>query len=107
MRPAQVLSVTEFRAGLAGELRRVQAPDSDPVFVGSHRKPQAVVMSVSHYERLVDAAAWREAVEEALASVRVEGGEPTPEGRAVLEAVTAGRLSEEQAVTQLVQRHTR
>jgi prevent-host-death family protein len=106
MRP-EVMSVSEFRAGLAEALKRVQDPEGDPVFVGSHRKPEAVVMSVAQYERLTDAAAWREAAEDSLASVRAEGLEPSPEARAVLEQVAAGRLSEEQAIMQLVQRHRR
>jgi prevent-host-death family protein len=106
MRPV-VMSVSEFRAGLAAALRRVQDPDGDPVFVGSHRKPEAVVMSIAQYERLTDAAAWREAAEEALASVRAEGLEPSPEGQEILEHVAAGRLSEEQAIEQLLQRHRR
>jgi prevent-host-death family protein len=106
MRP-EVMSVSEFRASLAATLRQVQEPDSDAVFVGSHRKPEAVVMSVSQYERLIEAAAWREAAAEALASVRAEGLEPSREGRAVLEEVAAGRLPEDQAIARLLQRHRR
>jgi prevent-host-death family protein len=106
MRP-EVMSVSEFRAGLASTLKRVQDSEGEPVFVGSHRKPEAVVMSVAQYERLTDAAAWREAAEDALASVRAEGLEPSSEARDVLEHVAAGRLSEEQAIARLVQRHRR
>jgi prevent-host-death family protein len=106
MRP-EVMSVSEFRACLAAALRRVQEPDSDAVFVGSHRKPEAVVMSVSQYERLIEAAAWREAAEEALASVRAEGLEPSREGRAVLGEVAAGRLPEDRAIAHLLQLHRR
>jgi PHD/YefM family antitoxin component YafN of YafNO toxin-antitoxin module len=59
-------------------LERVQEPGAGPVFVGAHRKPEAVVMSVSRYEELVAAAQRRADVDEALASVRAEGLEPGP-----------------------------
>ncbi|MDQ2707409.1 MAG: type II toxin-antitoxin system Phd/YefM family antitoxin [Actinomycetota bacterium] len=97
MRFSEVLSFREFRAGLAATLRRVQEPDAEPVFVGAHRKPAAVVMSVSRYRQLVAAAERREDVAEALASVRAEGLEPSPEGLALLEAVAEGRISTAQA----------
>lgn len=98
VRPPEVLSFREFRAGLAAALRRVQA---GPVFVGSHRKAQAVVMSVQQYQELVEASQRREAVSEALASVRAEGVEPSPPARALLTAVADGELTEEQAVERL------
>jgi prevent-host-death family protein len=106
MRP-EVMSVSEFRAGLAAALKRVQDSEAEPVFVGSHRKPEAVVMSVAQYERLTDAAAWREAAEDSLGSVRAEGLEPSSEARELLDHVAAGRMSEEQAIARLVQRHRR
>jgi hypothetical protein len=58
-------------------------------------------------ERLLDADAWLEAAEEALASVRAEGLEPSSEARDVLEHIAAGLLSEEQAIARLVQHHRR
>ena len=71
-----MLSFREFRAGLAATLKRVHA--EGPVFVGSHRKPEAVIMSVAHYRDLVEISERRAAVAEALASVRAEGLEPEP-----------------------------
>lgn len=97
MHPPEVLSFREFRTGLAATLKRVQEPDSGPVFVGAHRKPEAVVMSVSHYRSLLAAAERREAVVEALASVRAEGLEPSPEGLEMLEAIAEGRMSTDEA----------
>jgi PHD/YefM family antitoxin component YafN of YafNO toxin-antitoxin module len=92
MRPPEVLSFREFRAGLAATLKRVQSPGYGPVFVGAHRKPEAVVMSVSQYEELVAAAERRDAVAEALASVRAEGLEPGPEALQMFTAVAAGTM---------------
>jgi len=96
MKPPEVLSFREFRTELAATLKRVQQDDT-PVFVGAHRRPEAVLLSVSHYQSLMEAATRREAVAEALASVRAEGLEPSPEGLDMLEAIAAGRMSTEQA----------
>jgi PHD/YefM family antitoxin component YafN of YafNO toxin-antitoxin module len=103
----EVLSFREFRAGLAATLRRVQEPGTGPVFVGAHRRPEAVVMSVSHYRHLTEAAERRSAVEEALASVRAEGLEPSAEGLAVLDAVGRGELDTDGAIERLHAHHRR
>lgn len=47
----------------------------------------------------------REAVAEALASVRAEGLEPSDAGLRLLEAVAAGRMTEEQAIARLHERY--
>jgi Antitoxin VbhA len=47
----------------------------------------------------------REAVAEALASVRAEGLEPSDAGLRLLEALADGRVTEEQAIARLLQRH--
>jgi hypothetical protein len=59
------------------------------------------MVSVSQYDE--PAAERREATVEALASVRAEGLEPTAEGLALLEAISAGAMTEEQALEQLRQ----
>ncbi len=107
MQPPEVLSFREFRTGLAATLKRVQEPGSGPVFVGAHRKPEAVVMSVSHYRALLAAAERREAVVEALASVRAEGLEPSPEGLEMLEAIAEGRMSTGEARERTLARYRR
>ncbi|HTF54140.1 MAG TPA: antitoxin VbhA family protein [Pseudonocardia sp.] len=56
---------------------------------------------MSHHEEPADAAERRDAVAEALASVRAEGLEPSAEGLALLEAVAAGALTDDQALEQL------
>jgi PHD/YefM family antitoxin component YafN of YafNO toxin-antitoxin module len=93
MRAPAVLSLREFRGALASTLKQVQRDDAEPVFVGSHRKATAVVMSVEHYHDLVAAAARRADVDEALASVRAEGLEPSPEGLRRLDDVADGLIS--------------
>jgi len=109
----EVLSVREFRAGLATVLARVTGKVScergseqgSAVFVGAHRRPEVVVMSVEQYEALVRAAARREAVAEALASVRAEGLEPTLDGLDVLEGIASGRIEQDEGIAALRARH--
>ncbi|HEV7654498.1 MAG TPA: hypothetical protein VGP36_07145 [Mycobacteriales bacterium] len=107
MRTPEVLSFREFRTGLAATLKRVQEPDSGPVFVGAHRKPEAVVLSVSRYEELVEAIERREAVMEALASVRAEGLEPGPDGLSMLDAIAGGRMTTADARERTLARYSR
>jgi prevent-host-death family protein len=103
-----VLSVREFRTGLTAVIKQVQEPGADPVFVGAHRKPEAVIMSVSQYEQLQQAAALRrEAVAEALASVRAEGLEPSPEGLDMFEAIAEGRMTVQEARERTLARYRR
>jgi hypothetical protein len=75
------------------------------VFVGAHRRPEVVVVSVSQYQELVDAAERRDAVVEALASVRAEGLEPSEDGLALLEAIAEGRISTEEARARTLARY--
>ncbi len=103
----EVLSFREFRTALSATLKRVQEPDADPVFVGSHRKPEAVLLSVSRYWELVESATRRADVAEAVASVRAEGVEPGPEGLALLDGVAEGHLTTEQARERILSRYQR
>lgn len=51
----RVLSMNEFRIGVARFIRAI-SDHGGRVFVGAHRKPQVVVISVDEYEALVAAA---------------------------------------------------
>ena len=99
----EVLSVREFRARLAATIARVT--EGAPAFVGAHRKPEVVVMSVEQYEALVRSAHQGEAVAEALASVRAEGLEPSLEALELLENIATGRLDEDEAIERLRARY--
>jgi PHD/YefM family antitoxin component YafN of YafNO toxin-antitoxin module len=101
----EVLSVREFRAGLAATIARVA--EGAPAFVGAHRKPEVVVMSVELYEALVRSAQRREAVAEALASVRAEGLEPSLDALDLLEKIAAGELDEDEGIERLRARYQR
>lgn len=93
----------EFRAGLAATIARVTK--GAPAFVGAHRKPEVVIMSVEQYEALVRSAHRRAAVAEALASVRAEGLEPSPDALELLEKIAAGQLDEDEGIERLRARY--
>lgn len=99
----EVLSVRELRAGLAAVIARAQ--QGVAVFVGAHRRAEVVLVLVEQYEALMRAAQRREAVADALASVRAEGLEPTLDGLELLERIAAGELAEDDAVQTLRRRH--
>jgi prevent-host-death family protein len=99
----EVLSVREFRADLAATVARVSA--GAPVFVGAHRKPEVVVMSVEQYEALVRSAEQRQAVTEALASVRAEGLEPSWDALEGLEKLARGEIDEDELIKTLRRRY--
>ena len=107
VKPPEVLSFREFRSGLAATFRQVQEPDADPVFVGAHRRPEAVVMSVSHYQHLVEVSERREAVAEALASVRVEGLEPSADDLEMFTALGAGEMGSDELRARVMARYDR
>lgn len=89
----EILSYREFRAGLAAVLDRLRHFPDATVFVGAYRKAEAVVMSVEQYEALQQASERQHAVAAALASVRADGLEPSPQDLALFAAVAAGELS--------------
>lgn len=105
MRTPEVLSFREFRAGLSATLKRVQG--EGPVFVGAHRKPEAVIMSVAHYRDLVEMSERRAAVAEALASVRAEGLEPGPDDLGLFTALAGGEISTGQLRDEVLRRYLR
>jgi Antitoxin VbhA len=72
---------------------RFCAPQEAAVFVGACRKAEAVVMSVDQYEAMQEASERQHAVAAALASVRADGLEPSPQDLALFAAVAAGELS--------------
>lgn len=102
---SEVLSFREFRAGLAAALHRVRESHEAAVFVGAHRKPEAVVVSVEQYEALQEAAERQHAVAAALASVRAEGLEPSPEDLQLFVAVAAGELSTDELRNRVLGRY--
>lgn len=100
-----VMSFREFRAGLAGVLDRVRQSPGAAIFVGAHRKAEAVLVSVEQYEALLESAERQRAVAAALASVRAEGLEPSTEDMALFVEVAAGQMNTGQLRDRILSRY--
>lgn len=100
-----VMSFREFRAGFAGVLDQVRRSPEAAVFVGSHRRAEAVLVSVEQYETLLKAAERQRAVAAALASVRAEGLEPSAADLALLADVAAGQLTTDELRERVLSRY--
>lgn len=102
MSGAAVGHFLEAAPGVAsGQSRRVA------VFVGAHRRAEAVLVSVEQYEALQEAAEQQHAVAAALASVRAEGLEPSAEDLALFAEVAAGRVSTDELRERVLSRYRR
>ena len=100
-----VMSFREFRAGLAGVLDQVRRSPGAAVFVGSHRRAEAVLVSVEQYEALLEASERQRAVAAALASVRAEGLEPGPADLALFAEVAAGEMTTDELRERILARY--
>jgi PHD/YefM family antitoxin component YafN of YafNO toxin-antitoxin module len=101
------MSFREFRAGLAGVLDRIRRSPGSVVFVGSHRRAEAVLVSVEQYEALLEAAERQRAVAAALASVRAEGLEPSAEDLVLFGEVAAGQMTTSELRDRILSRYQR
>jgi prevent-host-death family protein len=84
----RVLTMRELRQGLSDVVDEVLT--GGPVFAGSHRRPEVVLMSVRSYERLT--AAQERAVESATASMQMEGLPPSTVELEAARELAAGRI---------------
>lgn len=82
-------------------------PDVTPPAQRPIGHPEGSEQVATFRTELVEAAARREAVTEALASVRAEDLEPSPERLETLEAIAAGRMSTAQARERTLARYRR
>ncbi len=75
----EVLPTREARAKLPSLLAgfRARGAEADPVVIGAHRRPEAVVLS---YERYLAMLSGRERVKAILADRRAAGGGMSEEG---------------------------
>lgn len=102
--PDEVQTVGELRNHLAEVMTQVRKPGARPVFVGRHRRREAVLMSAERYQQLL-AAERRAAADDALGSVCAEGLEPTPFGLETVDQVVSGTLTAKEAIELLVVHH--
>ncbi len=98
----EILSVREAREQLPSLLDRFRKGDRRPVFLGSHRKTEAVMLPVDVYEKLTE----RENIAaQALASLRVEGAWPSPRARIIIERWVHGELDTDEMERQVKALH--
>lgn len=108
--PLIVSPVLEVRRQLSSVLARFRAEGAtaEPVVLGSHRSPEAVLLSYQHYQALMTEIdglkkyqkhAQSDAI--ALASVRAEGQEPSVLSHLLELQVTDGQLSGDEALAAL------
>lgn len=102
----EVLSVSELREHLADAMTQIRVSADTPVFVGRHRRAEAVLLSADRYAQLV-AEERRTAVASAIGSVRAEGVELSSYGEAVLREVADGTLTPQDARAQLLVHYQR
>lgn len=88
----ETLSVREAREQLPSLLDRFRSGDRRPVFLGSHRRTEAVMLPVEIYDELM--AQRQEAAEQSLASLRVEGYTPNPRVEMIIEQWVHGEITD-------------
>jgi PHD/YefM family antitoxin component YafN of YafNO toxin-antitoxin module len=93
----ETLSVREAREQLPTVLARFRAGDRTPVGVGSHRKMEAIIIPVETFDQLIDTRTT--ALEEARASLRLEGLSAPSEAEAVMKRWADGEISTRQMRT--------
>ena len=100
----ETLSVREAREQLPTVLERFRKGDRTPVGVGSHRKTEAIMVSVEVFHELT--AERNQSVAQAAASVRAEGLTISTDAELIMEQWARGELSTTQ-MRELVRRlHT-
>jgi hypothetical protein len=101
--PVNVLSVREARTQLPSILEGFRGGDRRPVFLGSHRKTEAVMIPVEVYEELV--ARRRDAVAQGNASLRAEGLHVSAQAEVIIEEWVHGRISTSEMEEQIAALH--
>ena len=108
----EVVTVRDARKNISRILSDLQeaGSEAEPVFIGAHRKPEGVLLSVEAYQEL---AALRErfqrgaAVASAWGSVRAEGLEPSADFVSDASEFTSGQIDADELVRRALDRHRR
>jgi PHD/YefM family antitoxin component YafN of YafNO toxin-antitoxin module len=105
--PIQPLAeVRERLSQLVARFRREGAV-AEPVVFGTHRKPEAVLISFDAYRELVEQAERGRAMAAALASVRAEGLEPSADAVVRAVRVVSGEMNENEAYEETLRQYRR
>lgn len=82
---AEVITTGEARDALHQIARRFDAGDAEPVYFGSHRRAQGVIVPVEVWERLLEQV--EDELDSALAADRLAGDDGRRLSRAEVDAV--------------------
>lgn len=107
--PVPVQPLAEIRERLSQVVAKFRREGSaaEPVIFGTHRKPEAVLLSYEVYRSLVDRAEMVRSMNTAFASVRLEGLEPTSDAIARSERMIRGEISPDEAYEETVRQYRR
>lgn len=95
----ETLSVREAREQLPSLLERFRQGDRRPVFLGSHRRTEAVMIPVEVYSELVERRL--NAVAQADASLRVEGFFPPSGIQVIIDRWVHGEITADEMERQV------
>ncbi|MFE7271741.1 type II toxin-antitoxin system Phd/YefM family antitoxin [Streptomyces sp. NPDC057623] len=103
----EVVTVSDARARLSRILTALSeaGAHADPVLIGAHRRPQAVLLSVEAFEALSGRAARRAAVASATGSIEAEGLRASKASERDTEAYVTGDLDADALVTRAIARY--
>jgi antitoxin StbD len=101
------LSVVRGRLSELVARFRTEGIGAEPIVFGSQRRPEAVLLPYETYERLRESAARREVLDEATASVRAEGLEPSGVADGIAERWVRGEITEDEMYAETVRQYRR
>ncbi|GAA1351606.1 type II toxin-antitoxin system Phd/YefM family antitoxin [Streptomyces beijiangensis] len=105
----EVVTVSDARTGLSRLLAELSAAgtEAEPVLIGAHRKPQAVLLSVEMYERLVGRYGRQSAAASAAGSLRAEGLVASAGAEGDVAEYVRGEATADEIVARAVGRYSR
>lgn len=104
----EVVTVSDARSHLSKLLAALAdaGVDAEPVLIGPHRKPQAVLLSVAAYEALLGSQPRAAAVASATGSLGAEGLTASPEADRDAREYVHGKMSAEEMAVRAIARYT-
>jgi PHD/YefM family antitoxin component YafN of YafNO toxin-antitoxin module len=109
---ADVVTVRDARTNLSRILSSLHdaGPQAEPVFIGAHRKPEGVLLSVESFRELMalrERFERGEAVASAWGSLGAEGLKPTAQFVDDANDFTSGQIDADELARRAVARHRR
>jgi PHD/YefM family antitoxin component YafN of YafNO toxin-antitoxin module len=99
----ETLSVREAREQLPSLLERFRRGDREPVYLGSHRRTEAVMLPVEVYDELM--AHRQNAADQVAASLRAEGLTSSSSAQFIIEQWVHGKIDTPEMERQIKQLH--